>query len=577
VFLTLALLTPHRAVADPCDSFGTCTNYGLPNSTYTYKVNPASSNITWNESNFTFSGNQLLWWVNYALATWKERTGANLTFNYAGTTTTGCGGLGDSTSTVAFQAGCNPFDNPPCSTLGCEAPTCNQELPACSAAGTVCEADVCIFGGASPNGYSVEDNMPAGALDLVGLVTHELGHAMGLGHEANTVMRQFDSPGSTRERYPFGDDITNLVTNSDGAYGFRSLKVYWSEYVKGSSGTGWTTGVSLPSSEVTAFPPAAAIGLSGTNTGRVVIGVIARSDQQIVLERADYPLSAASTWTQKYPQAVACGSIDGKCKSWRPPGIAARSTGTPLWVAAWTSRQATWQAGTYKGIRVLYSTDGFDSWTFFTDSQTGLGSALTIQQPALVYDSYAGRFVLVYVLQADVSGSSVTDNTLFVTTWDGNPAHNWTTPVSTGEMSIDAPSMACPPYGANCLMALARGTSWTSGSTLLYDPTWVTRVFTVAASDGAFAFGSTSLNTAQIQRTPMATKSTMFGDLYWSAAQDSTDANQRSNGTGVVKTRQDYAIPQTSSPVSSGITTDHPAVVVSSPMQERTYLIYVNP
>ncbi len=189
--------------------------------------------------------------------------------------------------------------------------------------------------------------------------------------------------------------------------------------------------------------------------------------------------------------------------------MAARTTGTPLWMAAWTNEQGTLGC---PGTTVLVSGDVFDSGTLI-----GLPDC-TIHDPALTWDPSSGRFILLWINRTTGNAPQVNNDRLFArTTFDG---FNWTAPQDLVEWSPDAASAACYTNG-DCILTYGEGR--------LNVPLVTTRRFRVVDHSTGFisTFNHSSTGISDY-RTPSAAvhASAQFGSfspewmtgLHWSSS-----------------------------------------------------------
>ena len=180
--------------------------------------------------------------VANSLSTWKERTGAALNLAYGNDIVTGPGSCTLASPTlngfneVGATSGCSPADplpNPPCSVIGDTTPWFNAD-------GTLREADVCVYraNGAIAFFVRAEDGANSSNFlvwDLISVLTHELGHALGLPHLAAGSLMADGALGSgnTRARYPFGTDFDAILN----LYGGITPQNYFVRQMSQSSST----------------------------------------------------------------------------------------------------------------------------------------------------------------------------------------------------------------------------------------------------------------------------------------------------------------------------------------------------
>lgn len=404
----------------------------------------------------------------------------------------------------------------------------------------------------SPNSWIVQTNsgsyftsLPA-PVDLSGISVHEFGHILGLADSANNVMSG-PTLGQNLARYPVGDDIKGARTLY---YNSGQPQIYWRKL----SSAGWSAQSTAPLPGWTHMHVTSAIGASGSsNVSKVVVGIWG-TDQKMYWSRADLPLSSSTSWS-----TVTVGS---SYLSWRPPAVAARKTGTPLWVSAW-SNQWDKTSDACPGVKIFVSTDAFSSGTIY--SQSGI---CTVQTMALTHDPQSNKFVLAYVKRAGVNAEN--DKIYMTTSSDGV---TWSAEVDVANYTgsklygFDAPGLACAPSG-NCMLSYPY-----DGSN---DPVLITRKFTVGS--GGLSIESTwTYHPDKVQRTlPAAATSSGGSDRFIFAELWSTDPADWAESIGAVWTSTSSVVPYSSFDwQGTGITTKHaPAIAAGSSLYDDTYIFY---
>ena len=528
-------------VSKPAQSF--VTNASWPGRALTYFVNETSFVNNLVGPGLDATGYQ--WWIAWSWSQWRERAGIDFDFTYGGTTNTGCN-VANGISETAARVGCDPWG---------PAPACNSWARTFARRdpmdiNIIVESDTCVYqtiGPVTPVNiqWRVQtDGITTAEKDLPGVLVHEFGHGLGMGHTTGTVMQgNAFGNGSTLSRYPFGDDIEGIQS----LYPTRTGEYRrWKAYTAGSWGsetTVTTNDVITPTEAVTAL----------TSTGYKVISTFLRpSGGRVYFSRTAYPLTGASTWTQTF--------VDGD--AWRSPAVAGRWGGllSNLQVAAWPLSPTTIACN---GMRIARSTDAFATASFSTEA-----AICSAHSPALAYDYYSGRFVMIYVNQ-EGSGSAnpeLTDRLYAVTSLDGV---SWTAPQNLNIYSTDAPTLAC--YGvSDCIMGYARA------STEL--PFQLTRHISVNPGSGAITMGSWAGSTNILQRRPGVFMLNSAGSsLYHMAMTWTTNLTSLANGLGRIWTTTSWANPISSfSWVNTSVDSPHGPSLTGIPAGGGdVYLFYV--
>lgn len=357
---------------------------------------------------------QIIWWLNWGISNWKEYTGEQMWFDYGGSTNRGW--QDDEYSVIMAASGCSPEGG--CTVLA------ETDLVVDWYYDTFDEFDIRFYAGPTQAPFDWEVTPPsAGAnMDFAGVATHEIGHALNLGHTANAWVM---SPNilSTVDRYPTGDDYTGATeVQPPTLQGW----IHWKKY----SSTGWGTESTAAVPGWTRNSPKAAIGLIGT-TPSACVG-LRGANLRPYFYCAGLPLTNSSSWTGY--------SAPTNYYTYRPPAVAANKSAAQ-WVAAWANRWNL-RSTSCPGATVETSTDGFASVTM-----TNLSGVCTVQDIALTHNPYSGRYVMMWVNRS-TSSASQNDRVYASTSSNGT---TWSTPADLGFTSAAAVGIACAQSG-ECLL-----------------------------------------------------------------------------------------------------------------------------
>ncbi len=506
---------------------------------FTYRINVAS--FASNFGSIALTQAEAEYWVAYSLSMWKERTGADLSFAYLGTTSNApiCDNWVPNGVSEIYVA------------PGCEASTgCNTWARARLSPGTgsvVSESDICIYGGSDP--FTTSMNPSATEKDLIGILVHELGHTLGLDHTptnpVNTVMEAAAFQlGNVLARYPYGDDI-------DGMRQMYPDSVTQTRRWRGMSGTSWGSQYTISGS--TSMHSTAAVGVRSSGN-RIVSTRVSPGGSRLYFARTDFPPSSSSSWAQTYYE----------WPTWRPAAITGRNESTELWVTAWAPKQVV--ATDCPGIRVATSTNGFSSVANQTTLTGGSSWCSTSHEPALTYDPDSNRFVMAFVLRP--SPSQTVNKAGRVCTRTSTNGTSWTGSVCETYRTIDAVDLACDDDGS-CVMAMIEGEP-TSLPHVIY------RSFTVDGA-GAVDFDDYSLPGGVDDRTASVAVREYGGDEDWFfGVSRATSVTARANGSYSIQYDRDDGVPPGSLSFTSVDTAEHRADLAALPGLGGAVIVYVD-
>lgn len=403
---------------------------------------------------------QTRWWVNFAAGNWSfHQTAAAFDFVYAGDTTAipvGCsGGNWNNENEVGVTNSCL---EPGCMTLAQTSRASSDYF---------LETDLCVYGAAIT--WGITSPIPSSRKDLVGVLTHELGHALGLAHTPNTVMDTGSlGVGNTQARFPYGDDMDGAIT----IYGQEPNIGYWAKWDQGASGfSGWNT---------FAYPLALSNGVTVTTSaadGNVVVATGTKIDfSKVYFFRAPHPVpsSMPATWPSRLivDRTRHAVGIAGTPIGW-PPGV-----NSPGQLAVWSRERQT--ATSCPGYRATWSSNAFANLNMQTPT-----SGCLAHGPKVAYDPNSDHWVTIFVLS---DTGSTQDEVFAQTSADGV---TWGPAQDLGAVALDTPNVACALF-SGCTMIYPRANidSWIEEDN-----------FAINASTGAIV-RSTSINNHN--RTPVS-------------------------------------------------------------------------
>jgi hypothetical protein len=449
---------------------------------YSYRVNVNS--FANNLKGLSLSQAQTEFWVPHAVSMWNDRTGARLASSYAGTTTnmpTCTSGNSNGTNEIVARSGCREAA---CSTLGY---TQSWFTPQPFGFDILNESDICVYGNAPPIAWRVQaaDFPTSGSADLIGLLVHEVGHALGLDHTPNTVMSA-SSMGGILNRYPYGDDINGIRAIYTTEPGWKRR---WKK-ADPSTGT-WNGPWTIPGA--TNMHALGAVRYTGSGYDTVVTRLANNGNSINFTRQLGAVATGESNWVNhSYSQGA-----------WRPPSVAANTSNLAAqWLAAWAPKQL--DATVCPGLRVGTSTNAFG-----TMSTSILGPLCgTLHEPTVTFDPVSGWFVLFYVNRTHPSGDKTMNGRIFARAW--KPGASWTNTQDIGIYANDAVDIACRDQAPSlCNMTYARASA--------NDPWVVRREFSVNSTTGALTVSSSfSENQNRTLATPAAAaRKNIFGTVEW--------------------------------------------------------------
>jgi hypothetical protein len=360
------------------------TTFAWSSGKFDYRINLQSFVDHVNSTTLSLSTGDYAWWINHAASVWRTRTGADIDFGYLGTTSVECedfydpggGRVGDEESSIAAQDGCKNIG-------GVENCASMATTSYITSNGSMSEVDICVY---TPPGlvHEVDGSEMAGRVDLIGIIVHEIGHAIGLDHPTTSrvagvpdgvVMNGTVPGGSLGYRFPYGDDIEGARS----LYGTRSHSEFWKRYE--------------PSTETFTQPysfggtvnlsTAGTITQTGSSTWSVIRAATSTAADRVWFNDASYPLGLSSVWDDRY------WLVD----TWHSPALTSNAAAqtTPYYAVAAFPLAAD-DSASCAGVRIGRSSDLFDSVTY-----SDYGTVCTNSPVALAYDTTSDRYILVWV------------------------------------------------------------------------------------------------------------------------------------------------------------------------------------
>ncbi len=454
----------------------------------TFKINTASFVAAFADENPGLNADQVEWAILNSLSKWIDQTGAGITLSYQGRTT---------------------------DTVNCITPSFNGETVIAAEPtntgnvigpiGVTWGEDICLD---SRQHFYFTEYIPTAAynFDIESVLNHEMGHRLlGGAHYNRTTMASGVVSGNTIGRTLTGTDIKRArgayppytgccwYPGSGTAFRYSATPTWW---------TAESPSTIMPANWNGA-PPATAMGRHGYGDTVVVsrnLTATAGSWQATGLgfSRA----SAGTTVATSFTEAVFVGT---NYESYHSPAIAARASGSALWLAAIAgAHDLDYQCS---AIRVARSTNAFST----VSSITTLANDCSSRAPAMAYDPTSGRFVLLYTyetqaLQTQTSdpGDVFNDAVVARTSLDGI---SWTAPQVLSK-STDAPSVAC--IASKCVMTTTSTAS--TGGNVPFTHLWN---FYVNGS-GSLVFTSLSVDyTPQANRVAISAAGTGMWMSEW--------------------------------------------------------------
>lgn len=225
-------------------------------------------------------------WIFYALSRWNVSTGLDWDPVYQGTSTqNGCTQFPDGENTIDATINCV---DAACMTLAIVR-RYRSDLDLTQ----ILEADLCVIAPAPLTSWGITDGeINAGAIDIVGVLVHEFGHFLDLGHTLNTVMHPDLAAGRMDYRLPTWDDIEGARAVFPGTVTLDRAR----RWRRRDGSNSWSDETKIPSSNQW-IEPTGSIGWSSVNGDVVVVGGLGDSGFPVHLTRTAYPLDSGVSGT----------------------------------------------------------------------------------------------------------------------------------------------------------------------------------------------------------------------------------------------------------------------------------------
>lgn len=545
----------------------------LPGGTMSVKVDVTSfANIPLSPS-LTSSRARTL--VLHALSQWKERTGANLTFQYGGDVSYGgeCPTPGNGVNEVGVTT--DPFDPNLDPEFGETFINANVRYGG-TGNSQIVEVDICALAdlanlaGASTSTWTnrAEPSGGGGELnqDLYGSLVWMFGFGLGLRESDvyGVTMRSGWNVYRYSARYLFDDDINGIRALYPPGTN-QLLTPYWQAYnPDANSWLGAPAIVPTPFRNSFRRPT---IGVGRDNAGAdVAILAVTTNDGHIHLRRANWPITATSSWSS--------WSTWGSTQRTSTATAIAADPDTPgRWLMAWTEKNSSQVEGW--GIRAARSTNTLAS--AYVAQINGGADNPSLHAPALAYDRSTARWVLAFTQGGQYDVWENTGEVRISTSLDGA---TWTLPSAPENagpwFAVDGPSLACT-HGiigqSGCIIAFI------DGSVNL--PRVVAKHITIHPGNGASTEVATTYVNFVLYQTPPSTSYLFVNNNF---QRNLLGINWYGNDNATVNARftlyssfSDVMPPVVATWANTGFASDHPATIGSSPLLLETTAIFMGP